>query len=60
MDRMMHETKDTFMTLLVVSCLAMGIAAAVFYTVGPGGWLGSTLKELLVNPNLLFSKIVRS
>jgi len=53
MVRLMHETKDTFMTLLVVSCLAVGIAAAMFYTVGPGGWLGGTLKDLLLNPNLL-------
>lgn len=52
MDRLIHETRDTFMTLLVVSCLAMGIFAAVYYAVGPSGWLSSMLKDLLVNPNL--------
>ncbi len=52
MDRLIHETKDTFMTLLVVSCLLVGISAAVFYTLGPGGWLSGMLKDFLVNPNM--------
>jgi hypothetical protein len=39
MERLMHETRETFMSLLVVSCLVAGIGGAVFYTLGPDGWL---------------------
>jgi hypothetical protein len=52
MERLMHQTSETFMNLLVVSCLAAGIGSAVFYTFGPDGWLIGMVHTLLQDPNL--------
>ncbi|MBI3155091.1 MAG: hypothetical protein HYZ20_06755 [Burkholderiales bacterium] len=52
MERLMHETKETFLTLLVVSCLIAGIGGAVFYTVGPDGWLVGMVRDLSQAPSL--------
>ena len=32
MERLMHETRETFSTLTIFLCLAAGISGAVFYT----------------------------
>jgi hypothetical protein len=39
MERLMHETRETLTALMIFSCLAAGIGGAVFYTLGPDGWL---------------------
>lgn len=52
MERLMHETRETFMTLMIVSCLAAGIGGAVFYTMGPDGWLVERVRAVLQDPNL--------
>lgn len=52
MERLMHETRETFSALLVVCCLVAGVLGAVFYTVGPEGWLISMFRELLLDPNM--------
>ncbi|MDT3737813.1 MAG: hypothetical protein ROZ00_16410 [Denitratisoma sp.] len=52
MERLMHETRETFTTLMVFSCLAVGIIGAVFYTMGPDGWLVERVRAVLLDPNL--------
>ncbi len=52
MERLMHETRETFMTLMIFSCLAVGIGGAVFYTMGPDGWLVERVRAVLNDPNL--------
>jgi len=52
MERLMHETRETFTTLMVFSCLAVGIIGAVFYTMGPDGWLVERVRVALLDPNL--------
>ncbi len=52
MERLMHETRETFLTLMVFSCLAAGIGGAVFYMLGPDGWLVERVRAVLVDPNL--------
>lgn len=52
MERLMHETRETFLTLMVFSCLAAGIGGAVFYTLGPDGWLVERVRAVLLDPNL--------
>jgi hypothetical protein len=52
MERLMHETRETFTTLMVFSCLAVGIIGAVFYTMGPDGWLVERVRAALLDPNL--------
>lgn len=52
MERLMHETRETFMTLMIFSCLAAGIGGAVFYTMGPDGWLVERVRQVLLDPNL--------
>ena len=52
MERLMHETRETFLTLMVFSCLAVGIGGAVFYTLGPDGWLVERVRAVLLDPNL--------
>jgi len=51
MQRTMQETKDTFVSLLVVICIVAGLVGAVFYTFGPDGWFLSMLHGLMVNAN---------
>jgi hypothetical protein len=48
----MHETRETFMTLVIVSCLAAGIGGAVFYTFGPDGWLVVRVRDALSDPSI--------
>lgn len=48
----MRETKETFLTLSVVACLLAGLVGAVFYTVGPEGWLVNLGRSLLNDPDL--------
>lgn len=52
MERLVHETRETFTTLMVFSCLAVGIIGAVFYTMGPDGWLVERVRAALLDPNL--------
>ena len=52
MERLMHETRETFTTLMIVSCLATGIGGAVFYTLGPDGWLVEKIRAVLLDPNI--------
>ncbi|MEZ5614957.1 MAG: hypothetical protein R3E35_07055 [Rhodocyclaceae bacterium] len=52
MERLMHETRETFLTLMVFSCLAAGIGGAVFYTLGPDGWLVERVRAVLLDPNI--------
>lgn len=52
MERLMHETGETFTTLMIVSCLAVGTGGAVFYTMGPDGWLVELVRAVLLDPNL--------
>lgn len=52
MERLMHETRDAFTTMLIVSCLIAGIGGAVFYTLGPDGWLVAMVRRFLLDPNL--------
>lgn len=52
MERLMHETRETFVALAVFSCLAAGIFGAVFYTMGPEGWLLERIRAVLRDPNL--------
>jgi hypothetical protein len=52
MERLMHETRETFLTLMVFSCLAAGIGGAVCYTLGPDGWLVERVLAVLLDPNL--------
>lgn len=52
MERLMHETKETFTAMAVASCLLVGIGGAVFYTLGPDGWLVAMVRGLLLDPNL--------
>lgn len=52
MERLMHETRETFTTLMVVTCLATGIIGAVYYTLGPEGWFVGMIRNLLQDPNL--------
>ena len=52
MERLMHETRETFLTLMIFSCLAAGIGGAVFYTLGPDGWLVERVRAVLLDPNL--------
>lgn len=52
MERLMHDTRETFTTMLVVSCLVAGIGGAVFYTLGPDGWLVALVRRFLLDPNM--------
>lgn len=52
MERLMHETRETFTTLTIVSCLATGIIGAVYYTLGPDGWFVGMVRGLMQDPNL--------
>lgn len=52
MERLMHETRETFATLMIFSCLATGIIGAVYYTLGPDGWFVGMVRRLLQDPNL--------
>jgi hypothetical protein len=52
MERLIHETRETFMALMIASCLAVGIGGAVIYTLGPDGWLVDTVRAALLDPNL--------
>ena len=52
MERLMHETRETFTALMIASCLATGIGGAVFYTLGPDGWLVEKVRAALLDPNL--------
>jgi hypothetical protein len=52
MERLINETRETFMALMVASCLAAGIGGAVFYTLGPDGWLVDKVRAVLNDPNL--------
>ena len=51
MERLMHETRETFSTLTIFLCLAAGISGAVFYTMGPDGWLVERIRAVLLAPN---------
>ncbi|MBV6409697.1 MAG: hypothetical protein DPW12_15190 [Rhodocyclaceae bacterium] len=52
MERLMHETRETFTALVIVTCLATGIGGAVFYTLGPDGWLVEKVRAALLDPNI--------
>lgn len=52
MERLLHETRETFTALAVFSCLAAGILGAAFYTLGPDGWLVERIRAVLQDPNL--------
>lgn len=52
MERLLHETRETFTTLMIVTCLAVGVGGAVFYTLGPDGWLVERVRAALLDPNL--------
>jgi hypothetical protein len=52
MERLMHETRETFLNLMIFSCLAAGIGGAVFYTLGPDGWLVERVRAVLLDPNI--------
>lgn len=52
MERLMHETRETFTTLTIFLCLAAGISGAVFYTMGPDGWLVERIRAVLLDPNM--------
>ena len=52
MERLMHETRETFTTLTIFLCLAAGISGAVFYTMGPDGWLVERIRAGLLDPNM--------
>ena len=52
MERLMHETRETFSTLTIFLCLAAGISGAVFYTMGPDGWLVERIRAVLLDPNM--------
>lgn len=52
MERLMHETRETFTTLMIVTCLVAGIGGAVFYTLGPDGWLVEKVRAVMLDPNL--------
>lgn len=52
MERLIHETRETFTAMLVVTCLAAGVFGAVFYTFGPDGWLVAIVGELLLDPSM--------
>jgi len=48
----MHETRETASALLVVTCLVAGVGGAVFYTLGPDGWLMGLVRSFLLDPNM--------
>ena len=52
MERVIHESKDMLVALVVASCLIAGIGGAAFYTLGPDGWLTGMLTELMRDPNI--------
>ncbi len=52
MERVIHESRETLVALVVASCLIAGIGGAAFYTLGPDGWLTGMLRELMSDPNL--------
>ncbi len=52
MQRVIDESRETLVALVVVSCLITGIGGAAFYTLGPDGWLTNMLSDVLRNPNL--------
>jgi|GEM_PF-2748599 len=52
MERVLHESKDTLIALVVVSCLIAGIGGAAFHTLGPDGWLTGMLRSMLLDPNM--------
>lgn len=52
MERLLHETRETFTALMIATCLAAGIGGAVFYTLGPDGWLVERVRAVLLDPNL--------
>jgi len=52
MERLMHETRETFTALMIVTCLIAGIGGAAFYTLGPDGWLVEKVRAVLLDPNL--------
>lgn len=52
MGRLMHEARETVLTLTAVSCLIAGVGGAVYYTIGPDGWLVGMVRALLRDPNL--------
>jgi hypothetical protein len=52
MERLIHESRETLSALTIVACLAAGIGGAVFYTLGPDGWLVGMVRTLLREPNL--------
>ncbi len=52
MERLIYESKETVVALVVASCLIAGIGGAAFYTLGPDGWLTGMLRDLMSDPNL--------
>ena len=52
MERLIHESRETLMALLVASCLAAGIGGAAFYTLGPEGWLVDKVRVAFFDPTL--------
>ena len=52
MERVIYESKETLIALIVASCLVAGIGGAAFFTLGPEGWLTGMLRDLLSDPNL--------
>ncbi len=52
MGRLLHETRETILPLAAVSCLMAGVGGAVYYTIGPDGWLAGLARALLRDPNL--------
>ncbi len=52
MERLMHESREAFTTLMIFFCLAAGICGAVFYTMGPDGWLVERIRAVLLEPNM--------
>ena len=52
MVRVIHESKEMLIALIVASCLVAGIGGATFFTLGPDGWLTGMLRDLMSDPNL--------
>ncbi len=49
--RLVHESRDTFVSVMVAVCLMFGIGGIVFSALGPDGWLLDLMRTNVQDPS---------
>ena len=49
--RLVHESRDTLVSVMVAVCLMFGIGGIVFSALGPDGWLLDLLRTNVQDPS---------